>query len=277
MMHRLVGWLGLATLVLGCSWAAAAPAGDEYDGITKPSEQRELNFSAPGVVLQVLVKEGDAVKQGQVLVQEDDRMEKTALDVILVEANSVLKIEAAKLDLEQKKVALKRITDMRQNNVASQSELEQAQLDVQLGEKRVLLAEEEQTGKKLEARRQQIKIDLMSLRSTIDGLVKQVGIKEGELADPNNPNKPAVVVVKNDPLWVEVHLPTALVGKLKQGETLRVKYPDQKQWMDATIRFFDPVADAGSGTRLVRLELPNPSGREAGWQVQVQVKVPAEK
>lgn len=263
-------------LAIGCSVDVALaeqPAAQpgSYAGITRPSEERQLNFSFAGVVRKVNVKEGDTVKAGTVLMELDSRMDRKALEGVAVEANSTLKADYSKVEAAQKKVALKRIEELTKENAASPTELEEAQLAAELASKRVELTDEETLTKKIEAQRLAVKVELMQLPSTIDGIVQRVDVKEGEIADPGQTNRPACVVVKNDPLKVEVFLPTAVTGKLKKGQELEVQYPGSTDWEKAKITFFDPVADAGSGMRKLHLELPNPTQRESGWQVQVKV------
>ena len=123
--------------------------------------------------------------------------------------------------------------------------------------------------------RQKVKVELMQIVSPIEGVVQRVGMKEGEVTEPGQTNRPAAVVVKNDPLQVEVYLPAAKAADLKPGEALEVKYPgEQESWQKAVIKFLDPVADAGSGLRMLHLELPNPQNREAGRQVSVRMAQP---
>ena len=76
-----------------------------YSGITNPSEQRGLNFNVPGVVSKIYVKEGDEVKKGMVVAQQDDTVEQAELVAKEAEAkSSELQIKAAQADLAQKKV-----------------------------------------------------------------------------------------------------------------------------------------------------------------------------
>ena len=242
-----------------------------YPGITRPSEQRLLNFAFAGVVQKVNVKEGTAVKVGTVLMELDGRMDRSALQAAQVEANSTLKNEYAQSEAALKKVVLARVEKLFATNVASVTELEEKKLDAELASKRVELGAEESLMKKHEAERLKVKVELSQLVSTIEGFVQRIDVKEGEIADPNQVNRPACVVVKNDPLKVEVFLPTAVSETLKPGQELEVQYPKSTDWQKAKITFFDPVADAGSQMRKLHLELPNPSQRVSGWEVQVRV------
>ena len=261
----------LAAAQAPAATAAAGAGAVTYPGITRPSEQRLLNFAFAGVVQKVNVKEGDTVKAGTVLLELDSRMDRSAFKAAQVDAESTLKNEYAKSDAALKKVVLERIEKLFKDNVASVTELDEKRLDAELADKRVELGAEETLTKKYEAERLKTKLDLSQLISTIDGVVQRLDVKEGEIADPNQANRPACVVVKNDPLKVEVFLPTAISETLKPGGELEVQYPKSPDWQKAKITFFDPVADAGSQMRKLHLEMPNPSQRVSGWEVLVRV------
>ena len=266
-------------LGLGLGGAKGVLAGEEapaiYPAVTHPSEERSLGFSFPGIVREVQVKEGERVKQGQVLMKLDDRIEVNNLQSLKLVADSTLRVDYAQAELAQKKVVLKRLQELAEKNAASPTELEEAVLGAQLAETRLRLSEEEAQTKKLEMERQKVKVELMQIVSPIEGVVQRVGMKEGEVTEPGQTNRPAAVVVKNDPLQVEVYLPAAKAADLKPGEALEVKYPgEQESWQKAVIKFLDPVADAGSGLRMLHLELPNPQNREAGRQVSVRMAQP---
>jgi hypothetical protein len=108
--------------------------------------------------------------------------------------------------------------------------------------------------------------------------VQQINLGPGEMSDPQNRDG-AVIVVKNDPLWIDVHLPTSQSLKLEMGETLQVRYADGGEWQPAKIIFFAPKVDAASDTQHVRLEMPNKANKASGLQVLVQLpaKITGEK
>lgn len=262
-----IGLLATGSILLG----ATEPA-NVHVGLTKPSEERKLSFSFPGVVREVLVKKGDHVKAGQPLLRLDDRLDRNQWDQAKIDAESELKIEYAKKSMEQKAVRYQRVQELAKTEAASPLELEEAQLNAELAATQYKLSHEEQQTAKLKADGYSIKVDLATLNSTIDGIVQDIAMREGEYADPQQSSqRAAAVVVQTDPLKVEVYLPTLVAAKLKVGQELEVAYPSENGWQKAQIEFLDPVADSASGMRKLELKLPNPSGREPGWQVSVRV------
>jgi multidrug efflux pump subunit AcrA (membrane-fusion protein) len=257
----------------------AAPGAVEpgvVDANTRPAQDHEIKatFALPGLVSEVYVKEGDHVKAGQILAKQDDRQDAAELERIQIEADSMAKIENYQLDQAIKQVQLDRMKKLHDEyHDAASSEVEQAQLDVELAKTQVDLGKLEHEQKKLDAKKQEIKVELMKLVSPIDGIVEKLNINPGEMAsaDPQN-HDGSIIVVQNDPLWVEMNLSTAAAMQLQMGQILPVKYSWENAWRTAKIIYFAPQADAKSDTQLVRLELDNPSGATSG--VHMQVKLP---
>jgi len=255
---------------------AAAQAEDEERGITEPSEMSELAFALPGVVIDVPVKTGNVVKKGQLLAQQDESVEKAELIVRMQEKQeALLQITAAEKEFAQKTVAFDRQDKLlKSNNLTSKTEWEQAKLDMEIAKVRGDLAKE--TVKKTDAQieEQQIKISLKKLLAPYDGIVKKIDADRGETGDPQ---KPAMVIVSNNPLWVKIDMPSGKAKNLKLNQPLQVRYEDETEWHSAKVIFLDPVVDAASNTRIVRLEMQNEPDRESGLQVLVKLPPAADR
>jgi RND family efflux transporter MFP subunit len=244
---------------------------------TQPSERAQLAFKNPGIVAKVYVKEGDTVKPGQLLVAEDDRVEQKQYQSLKLQGDSEVKPNAKKAELAVREHELIRVTDLFNNkHVSSQVEVEEAQLNRDDAKGEFLAAEEDREVKNLDAQAMAAQLDLMKIKATFDGQVEQIIAEVGELANPNS-EKPAIVIVKNNPLWVIVNLPNRVADKLQPGSELEVRYADQddptfaehQSWQKGQVNFLSP---RGDGTqRLVRLTLANPENISSGRQVQVKL------
>ena len=268
-------WTTVIALAASGLFTMQVSAGDSRGGnppgITNPSEQRGLNFNLPGVVSKVLVKEGDVVKKGDLVAQEDDSVDLAELSVKQAETKSAaLQIDAAKADVDQKRVELKRSEKMYSQKVIGESELEKARLDVVIGDIRVTLAQQETEQKNLEAEAQKAKIAQKKLFSTIDGIVQKINVHEGELAT-NDPKTPCMTIVLNEPLYVEVDIPVSQAKGLSLHNKLEVRYSGEKEWHAAELIYFNPVANAAAGTQRIRLQLDNPDHVRSGLQVEVKL------
>jgi RND family efflux transporter MFP subunit len=266
-----VGSLGL--LVPAASLRAQDAAGQmalSEKSFTKPSEERDLDFSAPGLVAKVTVKEGDAVTEGQVLAVQDVSVEAANKRMYDIEAQSAVEEEYAKKDLELKKVKHERTVKLFNSRNATELEVREALLEVERADASVKLASQKREIAAAQAATEQAKIDLKMIKSPIEGLVERLDTHVGEVAT-NQADRPAFKIVRNDPLWVDAHLPAAATAKLKKDQTLQVRYVAEDKWMPAKVLHLQPKVRPGSQTWMVRLELPNPEDRPAGLEVYVKL------
>lgn len=276
--------LGGSVALMLCLGADAPPAAkvELYDGNTVPSDRRQLALKMSDVVAEVNVKPGDVVKGGDVLLVLDDREERLNFQIIKLEAESDVAVKAAETTRDYKKVELARVQEMHRRQVATQQELDKARLDAELAELEIRKAQIEHGQRQLQLRRQDVLLDRMRIICPPDierAVVQEVSVRRGELLELGG-GKAAVTIVKNDPLWVQVWLPIRVALALKQQEEetrrrpqLKVIYPDTQESRLGTVIYYDPVADAASGTQRIRLEMPNPENRPSGLPVKVEVPV----
>ena len=104
-MTRLACVAGLAAA--SAPLAGAARAADPVErpdngaslsekSFTKPSQEVDLDFSTPGLVTEVNIKDGDPVKEGQVLAKQDVSVETANKAIYEIEANSAVEEEYAR-------------------------------------------------------------------------------------------------------------------------------------------------------------------------------------
>ena len=243
---------------------------DTVTAITRPSKTAKAAFGAPGIVMDVKVVEGQPVKKGDVLAIQDDRQDQAKLESMKLDAQSTAEIDYSTIDLGVKKVQYDRQLKMQAQHVATASEVEEKKLAVDLADAQIDIAKLKHRQKEIDAQTQAIKIEQEKIIAPFDGIVQKLNVETGEMADPQNRDG-ALTIVKNDPLWVEMHLPTQQALRLQPNQVLQVKYADRGTWQPAKVILLDPQADAASDTERVRLELPNPSQQVSGLQVQVKL------
>src|SRR5687768_9786113 len=260
--------LGLALAAIP-ALAQPTPGELKVEGKTVPSASRDLALRVMDVVAKVFVKPGDAVKAGDPLIVEDTREEEVNLEVLKLEADIIgdLIIKAADVTLQNKQVDLKRVTKFVSEGGGATSELEKATLEVELAGLDLKKATQDREKKLLEVKLQEQRIARMQINSPIDGFVQKIEVEEGEVIDPQ---RPAITIVRNDPLWVEARVPT----RRALGQQLDVVYKGEPGVRKAEIIYFDPVAIAGVNFQIVRLAMPNGDNRPSGMMV--DVIIPAE-
>ena len=241
-------------------------------GITKPFAERKLQFNQPGVITKVSVKVGDEVERDQLLAQQDITVEVAEKKPLEIEATSLVQETYAKADQGVNEQKYQRLAELLKTNNASKFEVEEARLAVERSKASVSLAGQERETAKARIASLDARIDLKTLKSPIKGYVQALEAGEGEVGGIDQ-QQHAMVVVQNDPLKVDVNIPVREVRRLKVGQTLQVRYTDEDNapWQNATVKVMLPVADRGSQTRGIELELPNPNNKPAGLRVEVKL------
>jgi len=241
-------------------------------GLTKPYEERKLQFNQPGVVTEVKVKVGDAIKEGQVLAQQDISVEEAERAGLVIEATSTVQEEYAKSDQALNEQKFKKQESLYKTHNSSYFEVEEARLAIEKSKASVKISVEERAKASAKLKGVDARMSLKTLKSPINGFVQQIDTGAGEVGGIDQ-QKPSMVVVQNDPLKVDVNVPVRDANRLQPGQTLQVRYTDadDAQWQPAKILTMLPVADRASQTRGIVLELPNPNKKPAGLRVDVRL------
>jgi RND family efflux transporter MFP subunit len=247
--------------------AVSAHADFGIAAITNPSADVTLSFVLPGRIAEVHINEGDRVKAGKILVQQDDAADQAQLIQIKAQSEDTTQIEAAQASLDQKRVDLKKIEWVAKRGSATELEVEHAKLDVKIAELSLKVAEFEHKQSERKYKEAQIRVDNMGLKSPIDGRVEKVDVEVGESVKGLDD---VVRVVKTDPLWIDVPVPLAEGRTLKLGQNTKVTFPDAEQTpVEGKVIYISTVADAASATLRTRIEVPNKLKRPAGEHVRV--------
>jgi len=260
-------WCSLIICIVSLAIAAYAGEDTGIAAITIPSADVTLSFVRPGRIAKVHVKEGNNVKAGELLVQQDDAAEQAQLIQIKAQSEDTTQIEAAQASLDQKRVDLKKIEWVAERGSATELEVEHAQLDVKISELSLKVAQFEQEQNKMKYKEAQIRVDNMSLKNPIDGTVEKVEVEVGESVKGLDD---VIRVVRTDPLWIDVPVPLAKGKTLNLGQSTKVKFPDAEQSpVEGKVIYISTVADAASATLRTRIEVPNKLKRPAGEHVRV--------
>ena len=255
------------TLVL-----ATPEEADSIEWITRPSKDPTLSFVRSGRIAEVLVKKGDVVQAGQLLVRQDDAAEQVKLKQLKAKAEDTNRIDAAKADWDQKKLDKKKVDELFERGATMQWEVDQAKLQVTIAEIRWKIAQFDQQQAIFDHQQVEIDIERMKLSSPITGKVEKLLVQQGESVQGL---EDVVQMVKIDPLWIDVPAPLTRITEqnIKVGQSADVKFAASSgEVRHGTIIHIAAVADAASGTLTVRVEVPNPDGptsRPAGEHVRV--------
>jgi RND family efflux transporter MFP subunit len=217
-------------------------------------------------------KDGATVKAGDRLVQLDDTVELALLAQIEAASRDTTQIQASQASLDQKKVDLTKMEAAALHRAVTELEVEHARLDVTIADLALKMAvfEHEQAVRKYDETRK--RMDTMCLLSPISGVVEQVTIEAGESV---NALDDVMRIVQIDPLWIDVSVPLPTARSLRKEQVVQVAFPEPNpETTQGRVTYISSVADAGSATLVVRIEVPNKSARPAGEHVRVVYSLP---
>lgn len=263
----------VGAVVLAAASAAAAAASADHDCVIAPRQTVEIRAASPGLVEDVRVRRGDAVKAGQPIVVLDSSQERAGLDVAAFRATmtGAQKVAEARVDFSTRKAA--RQVDLAAQHFISVQDAESAQAERRLAEAELLNAQESRRLAALEQKRLAEQLRLRTLRAPFDGIVTERLLHPGELAGSDDASKPILKLADLSVLHIEAVLPAALWSRVQPGQAATVRPAmDGLPALTARVTVVDRVLDAASDSFGLRLEVDNPQARvPAGIRCRVEL------
>ena len=262
-MRKLTVTLAGLALVLQTSFrvtdaGAQTIAAEDYICQVTASERVEVASPVTGIIESMSVERGDNVARGQVLLTLRADIEKAdlALAEARAKASSILKSKETTLAFADRK--LERNTDLRNRNLISANDLDQLKTERDNAALDVESARDAQRIASLEVNKARALLDLRTIRSPTDGIVAERNLPPGNVVG----ERPILVVMKTDPLNIEVSLPATFFGRIQPGEKYQVNFDVPGiEPRDVEVKLVDSLIDSASNTFNVRLVLPNAGNR----------------
>jgi membrane fusion protein, multidrug efflux system len=171
-----------------------------------------------GAITNLYVKEGDYVKQGQVIATVDNSILKQSIQEIDVQ------LETAKVFYEKQK-------SLWDQKIGTEIQYIQAKANVEALEKR-LATLQTQTG-------------MTKVVAPLSGFVDEVRMRAGEMAAPG---LGIVRIVNSDNLKVVAQVADTYASTIRQGDVVNVKFPDLGKETTAKLTFVGQTVNAASRT-----------------------------
>ncbi|MDI1244059.1 MAG: efflux RND transporter periplasmic adaptor subunit [Rhodoferax sp.] len=250
---------GVAVAVLACG---AGPVwANPYECLIEPNQTVELRSSVEGVIEKVLVKRGERVRAGQLLVELESSAERSAVDMARFRAEAGGRLAAAKNRFDYASKKQTRSAELHAQNFVSAQVRDESDAEKRITESELRDAQENAELARYEYRHAQDLLNRRLLRSPFNGVVMDRMLNPGDLAEAGTGRKPILKLAQVEPLRVEVVLPIAAYGKLKSGDSAEVVPEGLGGRYGAKVSVIDSVFDSASGTFGARLELPNTAGK----------------
>lgn len=249
----------LAIAVLGCPVAGLAQLA--VRGIIRAENDVEVQSDLAGVVQQILVEEGDRVREGDVLIELDNERERINLELAragVVRANALINetdvlLENARRELDRLMIAGDSVPRKEREDVEDQIRRLEAGLGAQEAD-RERAAEE--------VRLREYELRETRILAPFDGTVTEIHVTRGESLRPLD--MPVMTLVGLDDLFLEVLLPTHYLSHVRRDQAVPIQA--EAEWMgdrgrvEGRIAYINPTVDASSRTFRVKVAIPNANG-----------------
>ncbi len=226
------------------------------EGLIEPAQTVRIAASETATIQAILVVQGQAVKKGEPLIQMDQDLLLSTLQLAKSKAESRAKLDAANIEVQVKQRRVDNLEKLGKENSSSE-ELIRARADWELAKTAVLAAEEDIQQNQLEAKRVEVQLEKRTIRSPIAGVVSRIHRQVGEFVTSADPI--VVTVVDLHRLRIVINPPSSVAQCYADAKTVRVGL-GPGLIKEAKVDFVSPVTDAASDTVRMELLLDNPNG-----------------
>lgn len=232
---------------------ADVPLTVEASGTVTALQSVDLRAQTTSTVAQVLVKDGQNVRKGELLFRFDDRADRAALE----KAKAQLARDRASLnDLERQ---LNRAKELKAQNFIAQNAVDTAQANFDAGQ--ALMRSDEAA-----IQAAQVTTGYNELRAPISGRAGIVSVFQGSLVQANATAAPLVNIAQLDPIGITFSVPetqlASLLAATRAGQ-LDVEAlpppgsPKGTAPIKGRVSAVDNLVDANTGTIKVKAEFDN--------------------
>lgn len=268
--------------IAGAERTAADQAAVQPASRTVPVSDRLLNASGyitarriatvsaeiMGLLKDVYVEEGMSVKEGDVLA----RMDSAVASVNLEFAEAQIEVQQAQLEstvanLDEAKRVLERVTELKENDFSSNADVTRAQANVASLEAQLESARASIKVSRLEASRQQERLNDHTIRAPFGGVVTVKNAQPGEIVAPSSAGggftrTGICTIVDMDSLEIEVDVNEAFIGRVFNGQKVEANLDAYPSWtIPASVIAIIPTADRAKATVRVRIRIEEKDAR----------------
>jgi RND family efflux transporter MFP subunit len=256
---------GASVTTVEVAIARAAPAGGaatvlNASGYVEPRRKATVSAKITGKVTEVLVDEGMAVEEGQILAQLDDSDARRRYEAIRAERDVArAAIEELEVNLADAERTLRRTNELRDQGVASVQDLDSATAAVD-----ALRAKLQVARSSLDAAEAQLAVSAQDLenytvRAPFAGIAVSKDAQPGEMVSPISAGGGFTrtgisTIVDMTSLEIEVDVNESHIAKITPGQPADAVLDAYPEWhIPATVRTVIPTADRQKATVKVRL------------------------
>lgn len=242
----------------------------QISGNVKPSKVIRSAFKVPGVIDFINVKEGDIVKEGQVLMslQSQDYelgvfAAKSQYEALNLKSNSAINsaINQAKANVDFITTQYERVQRLYEKGAVSKKTVEELETTLIVAKNKYQEALDAQDISAAQLNQAEAAYELAEsrlsdtvLRSPINGTVVKKLVESGETIAPGYP---IIVLGRLDELEIEIGVSDYMLNKIKLGEKVKVWIYGLEKEVEGVIDSVDTIADTQTRTFGVKIIIDN--------------------
>jgi len=219
-----------------------------------------VSSKVTGKVIEVLVEEGMKVEAGQILARIDSSNVEKSLQLAEAQAESARKgLEETKANLEQTERELRRIAQLFETKIATQSELDKAQTDVKSLQARLARQVADVAVAEREVALWKQQLDDTIVRAPFAGIVTQKNAQPGEMISPMSAGGSFTrtgicTLVDMSSLEIEVDVNESYINRVQPGQPVEATLDSYPDWrIPSKVIAIIPTADRQKATVKVRV------------------------
>jgi HlyD family secretion protein len=228
-------------------------------GYVTARRQATVSSKVTGRVSEVLVEEGMAVRQGELLARLDSSMALASLQLSQAQQEAARRgLEETRVRIAEARLDLQRATRLADERISSQAEADRAEAQLKALQARLVTQEGELAvaSRQLALRRQDLSDT--EIRAPFDAIVVSKNAQPGEMISPMSAGgftrTGICTIVDMDSLEIEVDVNEAYINRVRSGQPVEAvldAYPDWK--IPAHVITVVPTADRQKATVRVRI------------------------
>jgi len=226
-------------------------------------DAQDISYVSPrgmgGQVRSLLVKQGDRVRKGQLLLKLDDAIARQGL------ASAQQGAESVKTQLALAKNLYQRQKNLYDQGIGAEVQLLNSKNNVDALENQLKQANE---GIKMA----QEQLNLTNVYSDVDGVADVVAIRVGEMFQGATAAGPQIKIVNTSRLKAVVDVPENYLSSIKKGTEVIIEIPDVNKKITSSIDVIGQQINANSRTVIAEIKIPTDGTLKPNQLAKVKIK-----